>query len=64
MASNRIDIIEQAYHKAGFRTVHREDGAISFAKKAPVVVITRKSSPISDKKRSVADRAKVNGARQ
>jgi hypothetical protein len=39
MSESRLDVIEKAYHKEGFKTVDKGDGAISFAKEAPVVVI-------------------------
>lgn len=42
MPKTNLNAVEDAYHKAGFRTVHRDDEAISFAKKAPVVVVDSK----------------------
>ncbi len=34
--------IKQAYQKAGFRVVHSSRGAVSLARKAPVVVVDSK----------------------
>jgi hypothetical protein len=39
MATKNLNAIAESYNKAGFRTVYRDKGAISFAKAAPVVVI-------------------------
>jgi hypothetical protein len=44
MATN-IQRIKQAYQKAGFRVVHSDRGAVSLARKAPVVVVDSKGQP-------------------
>jgi hypothetical protein len=65
VSKTNLNEVEAAYHKAGFRTVQRDDEAISFAKKAPVVVVDSKGrtrlmngttagSPLPKKKRSSA----------
>lgn len=39
MAKQDLNEVEDAYNKAGFRTVYRDEESISFAKKAPIVVV-------------------------
>ena len=42
MASTKLDAIEKAYAEAGFKTIRKGTGRLTFSKKAELIVIGRK----------------------